>query len=144
GESSDEVNRELEITREDQDAWAARSHQRAARGWESGALGEEVVEVAVPQRRGDPVRVTQDEGIRGDTTAEGLGKLAPAFKKDGTITAGNASQISDGAAAVVVMSREQADRRGLEPLAEVVAHGMSAERYGWLHTVPALALANAL
>jgi len=144
GESSDEVNRELEITREEQDEWAARSHQRAARGWESGALAEEVVEVAVPQRRGDPVRVTHDEGIRGDTTAEGLGKLAPAFKKDGTITAGNASQISDGAAAVVVMSREQAEKRSLEPLAEVVAHGMSAERYGWLHTVPALALANAL
>ena len=144
GESSDEVNRELEITREEQDEWAARSHQRAARGWESGVLAEEVVEVAVPQRRGDPVRVTRDEGIRGDTTAEGLAKLPPAFKKDGTITAGNASQISDGAAAVVVMSREQAERRGLEPLAEVVAHGMSAERYGWLHTVPALALANAL
>jgi acetyl-CoA C-acetyltransferase len=144
GESSDEVNRELEITREEQDEWAARSHVRAARGWESGALAEEVVEVAVPQRRGDPVRVGRDEGIRGDTTAEGLGKLPPAFKKDGTITAGNASQISDGAAAVVVMSREQAEKRGLEPLAEVVAHGMSAERYGWLHTVPALALANAL
>jgi acetyl-CoA C-acetyltransferase len=144
GESSDEVNRELEITREEQDEWAARSHQRAARAWEAGALGEEVVEVAVPQRRGDAIRVARDEGIRADTTAEGLGKLPPAFKKDGTITAGNASQISDGAAAVVVMSREQAEKRGLEPLAEVVSHGMSAERYGWLHTVPALALANAL
>jgi acetyl-CoA C-acetyltransferase len=144
GESSDEVNRELEITREEQDEWAARSHRRAARGWDSGALGEEVVGVAVPQRRGEAVQVTRDEGIRGDTTAEALGKLPPAFKKDGTITAGNASQISDGAAAVVVMSREQAEKRGLEPLAEVVSHGMSAERYGWLHTVPALALANAL
>jgi len=144
GESSDEVNRELEITREDQDAWAARSHQRAAAGWARGALAEEVVEVAVPQRRGEPVRVAGDEGIRGDTTAAGLAELAPAFRKDGTITAGNASQISDGAAAVVVMSRESAERRGLEPLAEIVAHGMSAERYAWLHTVPALALANAL
>ncbi len=144
GESSDEINRELEITREDQDRWAARSHRRAARAWESGALAEEVVEVAVPQRRGEPVPVTHDEGIRADATPENLGKLAPAFKKDGTITAGNASQISDGAAAVVVMSREEAERRGLEPLAEVVSHGMSAERYGWLHTVPALALANAL
>ena len=144
GESSDEVNRELEITREDQDEWAARSHRRAAAGWASGALPDEVVEVAVPQRRGDPVRVAADEGIRGETTAESLGKLPPAFKPDGTITAGNASQISDGAAAVVVMSRDQAERRGLEPLAEIVAHGMSAERYAWLHTVPALALANAL
>src|SRR5438105_12770565 len=144
GESSDEVNRELEITREDQDAWAARSHHRAARAWESGALSEEVVEVAVPQRRGEPVHVARDEGIRADVSAESLGKLPPAFAEDGTITAGNASQISDGAAAVVVMSPEEADRRGLEPLAEVVAHGMSAERYGWLHTVPALALANAL
>src|SRR5215472_1734128 len=87
GESSDEVNRELEITREDQDAWAARSHQRAAHGWQSGALAAEVVEVAIPQRRGEPLRVTADEGIRADTTAAGLAQLAPAFAKDGTITA---------------------------------------------------------
>ena len=144
GESSDEVNKELEITREDQDAWSARSHHRAAAAWSSGALGDEVVEVAVPQRRGDPVRVTQDEGIRADVSAEALGALRPAFSSDGTITAGNASQISDGAAAVVVMSADEAERRGLEPLAEIVSHGMSAERYAWLHTVPALAMANAL
>jgi acetyl-CoA C-acetyltransferase len=144
GESSDEVNRELEISREEQDAWAARSHQRAQQGWDSGALAEEVVAVTLPQRRGEPVRVERDEGIRGDATAQSFGKLAPAFKKDGTITAGNASQISDGAAAVVVMSKERAQKLGLEPLAEIVAHGMSAERYAWLHTVPALALANAL
>jgi len=144
GESSDEVNRELEIGREDQDEWAARSHQRAHRGWESGALAAEVVAVTVPGRRGESVQVSRDEGIRPDATAESLGKLAPAFKRDGTITAGNASQISDGAAAVVVMSKEKARSLGVEPLAEVVAHGMSAERYAWLHTVPALALANAL
>ena len=88
--------------------------------------------------------VARDEGIRSDATPESLTKLAPAFKRDGTITAGNASQISDGAAAVVVMSREKARKLGREPLAEVVAHGMSAERYAWLHTVPALALASAL
>ena len=144
GESSDEVNRELEIAREDQDEWAARSHQRAHRAWENGALGEEVVAVTMPARRGETVTVARDEGIRSDATPESLAKLAPAFKRDGTITAGNASQISDGAAAVVVMSREKARKLGREPLAEVVAHGMSAERYAWLHTVPALALANAL
>ena len=144
GESSDEVNRELEIAREDQDEWAARSHQRAHRAWEKGSLGEEVVTVALPARRGEAVSVTRDEGVRPDTTAQSLAKLAPAFKRDGTITAGNASQISDGAAAVVVTSKEKARKLGLEPLAEVVAHGMSAERYAWLHTVPALALAAAL
>ena len=144
GESSDDVNRELEISREEQDEWAARSHQRAHRGWETGALAREVVPVTLPGRRGESVQVSRDEGIRPDATAESLAKLAPAFKRDGTITAGNASQISDGAAAVVVMSKERAQSLGAEPLAEVVAHGMSAERYAWLHTVPAMALANAL
>ena len=134
GESSDDVNRELEISREEQDAWAARSHQRAARAWANG-LKEEVVPVA---------KLDRDEGIRPETTPETLSQLKPAFKKDGTITAGNASQISDGAAAVVVMSKERATKLGFEPLVEIVAHGMSADRYAWLHTVPALALSNAL
>ena len=144
GDSSDQVNRELEIGREEQDAWAARSHLRAQRAWDEGAMAAEVVAVAVPQRRGEAVIVERDEGIRPETTAETLGKLPPAFKPDGTITAGNASQISDGAAAVVVMSSDRARKLGVEPLAEVVAHGMSADRYAWLHTVPALALSNAL
>jgi acetyl-CoA C-acetyltransferase len=144
GESSDDVNRELEISREEQDAWAARSHQRARRAWDSGAMGDEVVVVNIQQRRGDAMRVERDEGVRADTTAESLGKLTPAFKPGGTITAGNASQISDGAAAVVVMSKERARSLKVEPLAEIVAHGMSADRYAWLHTVPALALSNAL
>src|SRR5205807_2577356 len=96
-----------------------------AEAWEQGRFKDEVVPVEVPQRKGDPVVVDRDEGIRGDTTAESLGKLKPAFKKDGTITAGNASQISDGAAAVVVMSRAKADELGVAPLAEIVAHGMS-------------------
>ena len=136
GESSDDVNNELELSREEQDAWAARSHQRAARAWSNGAvLRDEVIPVA---------KLERDEGIRPDTTVESLSKLTPAFHKDGTITAGNASQISDGAAAVVVMSKERAARSGIEPLAEIVAHGMSADRYAWLHTVPALALSNAL
>ena len=144
GESSDEVNRELEIGREEQDAWAARSHQRAERAWESGVMADEVVPVALPQKRGEAVAVARDEGVRPGTTIEALGKLPAAFGKDGTITAGNASQISDGAAAVVVMSAARARAQGIEPLAEIVAHGMSADRYSWLHTVPALALSNAL
>jgi acetyl-CoA C-acetyltransferase len=144
GESSDEVNAELGISREEQDAWAARSHQRAARAWDDDRLGEEVVAVQVPQRKGDPVSVDRDEGIRPDSTAETLAKLKPAFHPEGTITAGNASQLSDGAAAVVVMSRERAEAEGRTPLAEIVAHGMSADRFAYLHTVPAIALQNAL
>jgi acetyl-CoA C-acetyltransferase len=144
GEGSDEVNRELEIGREEQDEWAARSHQRAERAWASGVMADEVVTVALPQKRGEAVIVARDEGVRPGTTVEALGKLPAAFSKEGTITAGNASQISDGAAAVVVMSADRARKRGLEPLAEIVAHGMSADRFSWLHTVPALALSNAL
>jgi acetyl-CoA C-acetyltransferase len=144
GESSDEVNRELEIGREEQDEWSVRSHQRAQRAWDEGTMSGEVVPVTLQQRRGQAVRVERDEGIRADSTVESLAKLPPAFKQDGTITAGNAAQISDGAAAVVVMSKERAARLGVEPLAEIVAHGMSAERYAWLHTVPALALSAAL
>jgi acetyl-CoA C-acetyltransferase len=144
GDSSDDVNRDLQITREEQDAWAARSHHRAHLAWTSGRFAEEVEPVEVPQRRGDPVLVSTDEGIRAETSAETLAKLKPAFRRDGTITAGNASQVSDGAAAVVVMSKDRADELGLRPMAEIVAHGMSAERYAYLHTVPALALQNAL
>jgi acetyl-CoA C-acetyltransferase len=144
GDSSDEVNSELQISREDQDAWAARSHQRAQAAWESGAMAEEVVSVEIQQRKGEPVVISTDEGIRPGTTEESLAKLKPAFRKDGTITAGNASQISDGGAAVVVMSRERAEDLGVTPLVEIVAHGMCAERYAYLHTVPAIAMQNAL
>ncbi|HLH70886.1 MAG TPA: acetyl-CoA C-acetyltransferase [Candidatus Dormibacteraeota bacterium] len=144
GESSDEINRELEIGRGEQDAWAARSHQRAAAAWAEGRLAEETVPVEVPQPRDGRMVLTSDEGVRPETTIETLSRLPPAFHEDGTITAGNASQISDGAAAVVVMAEERARALGLAPLAEIVAHGMSAERYAWLHTVPALALSRAL
>ena len=144
GDTSDDVNAELQISREDQDAWAARSHLRAAEAWESGRLAEEVVSVEIAHRKGDPLVVARDEGIRPDTTLESLARLKPAFKPDGTITAGNASQISDGGAAVVVMSKAKADDLGLDPLAEIVAHGMCAERYAYLHTVPAIAMQNAL
>jgi acetyl-CoA C-acetyltransferase len=144
GDSSDDVNAELKIGREEQDAWAARSHQRAHEAWESGRLADEVIPVEIPQRKGDPAVVGRDEGIRPDTTAESLAKLKPAFKPDGTITAGNASQISDGGAAVIVTTPERAQEFGVQPLAEIVAHGMSAERYAYLHTVPAIAMQNAL
>jgi acetyl-CoA C-acetyltransferase len=144
GESSDEVNAELGLTREEQDAWAARSHRRAAEAWSSGRFADEVVAVEVPQRKGDSVPVAHDEGIRPDTTAELLAKLPPAFDADGTITAGNASQLSDGAAATVVMSAAKAEELGVEPMAEIVAHGMCAERFAYLHTVPAIAMQHAL
>jgi acetyl-CoA C-acetyltransferase len=143
GESSDEVNAELGISREEQDAWAARSHQRAADARAAGRSAEEIVEVEAGTRRA-PTLVSEDEGIRPEATAESLAELPPAFGADGTITAGNASQLSDGAAAVTVMSAERAERLGLEPLAEIVASGMCAERFGYLHTVPAIALRNAL
>jgi acetyl-CoA C-acetyltransferase len=144
GEGTDAINAELGITREDQDAWAARSHARAHDAWKEGRLGEEVVPVDIPRRRGAPLVVDRDEGIRPQTSPETLAGLRPAFVADGTITAGNASQISDGAAAVVVMSEERAGQLGLGPIAEIVAFGMSADRFASLQTVPALALEKAL
>jgi acetyl-CoA C-acetyltransferase len=131
------------LTREEQDEFSARSHQRAAAAWKNGIFDDEVVPVAVPQRRGDPVMVTTDEGVRGDTTVESLSKLRPAFSKDGTITAGSSSQISDGAAAVVVMSKAKAEELGLEWLAEIGAHGMVAGPDSSLQMQPANATARA-
>ncbi len=133
----------LGLTREEQDAFSARSHQRAAEAWKNGVFDDEVVPVEVPQRRGDPVVVKDDEGIRGDTTTESLGKLRPAFAADGTITAGSASQISDGACAVVVMSRDRAEALGLTWLAEIGAHGMVAGPDSTLQSQPARAIAAA-
>jgi acetyl-CoA C-acetyltransferase len=144
GQSSDQVNAALEVSRQDQDAWAARSHQRAAAAWASGRFADEVVGVPVQSRAGEMTVVERDEGIRPQTTEESLAALPPAFTPTGTITAGNASQLSDGAAAVVVMSAERARALGVEPLAEVLAHGMCADRFAYLHTVPAIALEKAL
>jgi acetyl-CoA C-acetyltransferase len=144
GESSDEVNRELGVTREEQDRWAARSHRRAADAWNGGRLAEEVIAVEAPRRRGERVVIERDEGVRPDTSPEALARLAPAFAEGGTITAGNASQVSDGAAAVVVMSAERARALDVRPLAEIVATGMSADEFAHLHTVPALAMERAL
>ena len=144
GAQSSEVNDEFKILREDQDKWAARSHQRAEEAIDEGRFREEIVPIEIPQRKGDPVTFDTDEGVRRGTTAETLARLKPAFGPEGTITAGNASQISNGAAAVVVMSAERAQELGLTPLAEIVAHGMSAEEPPYLHTVPALAIQAAL
>ncbi|MGZ4446148.1 MAG: acetyl-CoA C-acetyltransferase [Nocardioides sp.] len=131
------------LTREEQDEFSARSHQRAAEAWKNGVFDDEVVPVEIPQRKGDPVVVSADEGVRGDTTAESLGKLRPAFSKDGTITAGSASQISDGAAAVVVMSKAKAEELGLEWLAEIGAHGQVAGPDSSLQMQPANAIKKA-
>jgi acetyl-CoA C-acetyltransferase len=143
GALSDQVNERLGIDRAAQDAWAARSHERAAAG-AKGALREEIAPVTVPQRKGDPVLVEQDEGIRPGTTVEGLARLAPAFTAGGTITAGNASQISDGAAATVVTSRRRAAADGLPVLARIVAYGTVAGPDTSLHSQPSRAIADAL
>ncbi|WP_248846374.1 acetyl-CoA C-acetyltransferase, partial [Rhodococcoides kroppenstedtii] len=131
------------VSREDQDAFAAASHQRAAAAWKNGVFDDEVVPVTIPQRKGDPIVVTEDEGIRPDTSAESLARLKPSFDRNGTITAGSASQISDGAAAVVVMSRAKAEELGLTWLAEIGAHGVVAGPDSSLQSQPANAIAAA-
>ena len=131
------------ISREEQDAFAAASHQNAARAWKDGLFDDEVVPVSIPQRKGDPVVVAQDEGIRADTTVQTLARLRPAFSDDGTLTAGSASQISDGAAAVVVMSRARAEDLGLTWVAEIGAHGVVAGPDSTLQSQPARAIAKA-
>jgi acetyl-CoA C-acetyltransferase len=140
GGLSDETNRRLGIGRAAQDEWAARSHERAAEAAKRGLLAEEIVPVVVSD---DGLTVDQDEGIRPGTTAESLGRLRPAFSPEGTITAGNASQISDGAAAVVVTSRERAAADGLPVLASVVAYGTVAGPDTSLHSQPSRAIADA-
>jgi len=144
GESTERHNAGLGITREEQDEFAARSHQRAAEAIKNGLLADEIVGVEVPQRRGDPVLFDTDEGVRADSTAESLSRLRPAFAENGTITAGSASQISDGACAVVVMSAEAAAAAGAPVLAEVGAHGCVAGPDNSLQSQPANAIAHAL
>jgi acetyl-CoA C-acetyltransferase len=144
GASTEKHNSRYEITRADQDEFAAQSHQRAGRAVASGLFGDEIAPVEVPQRKGDPIVVDADEGIRPETTAESLGKLRPAFSADGTITAGSSSPISDGAAAVVVMSKAKAEELGLTWLAEIGAQGMVAgPDDSSLHEQPANAIAAA-
>jgi acetyl-CoA C-acetyltransferase len=144
GESSDHKNARLGITRAEQDEWSAMSHHRALAASESGRFADEIVGVPVPQRKGDPVVIDTDEGIRPGTTAESLGRLKPAFIPDGTITAGNASQISDGGAAVVVADRSAAEANGSPILAEILAYGQIGGIDATLHERPAEALRVAL
>jgi acetyl-CoA C-acetyltransferase len=144
GKLTDSHNARLGIGRAEQDEFAARSHQRAAAAIKDGLLAEEIVAVGVPQRRGETIRFDTDEGVRPDTTTEGLSKLRPAFAPDGTITAGSASQISDGACAVVVMSAEAAAARGIGVLAEVGAHGNVAGPDNSLQSQPSRAINHAI
>ncbi|MBA2769235.1 MAG: acetyl-CoA C-acetyltransferase [Sporichthyaceae bacterium] len=144
GAATDSYNAKLGISRQEQDEYAAQSHQRATEAAKNGLFDDEIVDVQVPQRRGDPIVVTTDEGVRSDTTAETLAKLRPAFAPDGTVTAGSASQISDGGCAVVVMSRAKAEELNAPVLAEIGAHGVVAGPDPSLQSQPSRAIARAL
>jgi acetyl-CoA C-acetyltransferase len=144
GASTERYNAKLGLGREEQDEFAARSHQRAALAQKNGTFEEEIAPVQIPQRRGDPLEATEDEGVRPDTTVEALAKLRPAFDPDGTITAGSSSQISDGACAVVVMSMAKAQELGLDWIAEIGAHGNVAGPDNSLQSQPANAVKHAL
>ncbi|TFV65020.1 UNVERIFIED_ORG: acetyl-CoA C-acetyltransferase [Bacillus sp. AZ43] len=143
GVLTEQANSRYDLTREEQDEFAAASHQKAARAAKDGIFDEEITPVLIPQRKGDPIEFREDEGIRPDTTAESLSKLKPAFAKDGTITAGTASQISDGACAVVVMSAEKAAELGITPIAEIGAHGVVAGPDATLQSQPSRAIQKA-
>ncbi len=140
GALTEACNAELGISRQAQDAFSAQSHQRAAAAWKNGLFDDEITPVQIPQRKGDPISFAEDEGIRADTTTESLARLRPAFSKDGTITAGSASQISDGAAAVVVMSKAKATELGLGWIAEIGAHGVVAGPDSTLQAQPSRAI----
>jgi acetyl-CoA C-acetyltransferase len=144
GESTEKHNTRLGILRPEQDEFSALSHQRAAAAQKDGTFDAEITPVEIPQRKGEPVVFGQDEGIRAETTSESLGKLRPAFTRDGTITAGSASQISDGAAAVVVMSKARAEELGLDWIAEIGAHGNVAGPENSLQSQPSNAILHAL
>ena len=144
GALTEQRNDQDQFTRAEQDEFAARSHQKAAAAWKDGVFADEVVPVKIPQRKGDPLEFTEDEGIRANTTADSLAGLQPAFRKDGTITAGSASQISDGAAAVVVMNKDKAEQLGLSWLVEIGAHGVVAGPDSTLQSQPANAIKKAI
>ncbi len=144
GALTEQRNDEDKFTRVEQDTYAASSHQKAAAAWKDGVYVDEVVSVKIPQRKGDPLEFAEDEGIRANTTADSLAGLKPAFRKDGTITAGSASQISDGAAAVVVMNKDKAKELGLKWLVEIGAHGVVAGPDSTLQSQPANAIKKAI
>jgi acetyl-CoA C-acetyltransferase len=143
GESTEKHNARYDITREEQDAFAAASHQRAAAAQQKNLFDNEITPVQIKQRKGEPITFSADEGVRPDTTVESLAGLRPAFTKDGTITAGSASQISDGACAVVVMSKKKAEELGLKWLAEIGSHGVVAGPDSSLQEQPANAIIKA-
>jgi acetyl-CoA C-acetyltransferase len=143
GAGSDAKNTDYEISREAQDEWSAQSHERAVAAWKDGRFANEVVPVEVPQRKGDPITVEEDEGMRPGTTAESLSRLTAAFSSDGTITAGNASQVSDGGAALVLMERRKAEELGITPLARILSYGTVAGPDPSLHHQPAAAIEKA-
>ncbi|MFZ4519444.1 MAG: acetyl-CoA C-acetyltransferase [Microthrixaceae bacterium] len=132
------------LGREEQDQLAAQSHERAAKAQKDGLFDDEIVSVSIPQRKGDPITFSEDEGVRAETTLDSLGKLRPAFDKAGNITAGNASQISDGGAAVIVASEAAAERIGGNPLGRIVSYGQVAGPDASLLTQPANAIKSAL
>jgi acetyl-CoA C-acetyltransferase len=144
GASTERLNPRYEVTREQQDAVAARSHQRAAAAAQAGVFDAEIVPVSIPQRKGEPVVASTDEGVRPDTTVETLARLRAAFAEGGSITAGNSSQISDGASAVVVTTRSHADENGWPVLAVIGASGQVAGPDNSLHAQPARAIEKAL
>lgn len=144
GASTERKNGDLGIDRTAQDGVAAASHERAAKAAKDGVFDDEIVPVSVPQRKGDPIEVTADEGVRPNTTVESLSKLRPAFAKDGTITAGNSSPLSDGAAALVLTSRQNAEALGLDYLAVVGSPGQVAGPDTSLHSQPSNAIMTAL
>jgi acetyl-CoA C-acetyltransferase len=144
GEATERYAAEMGLAREPQDAFSAQSHERAARAQKDGLLADEIVPVSIPQRRGEPIQLTDDEGIRSDVDASSLARLRAAFVADGNITAGNASQISDGAAACIVTTLERAEALGVEPLAELVSHGQVAGPDASLLHQPSNAIALAL
>lgn len=138
------VAKEYGISREEQDEWALRSHELAAKAFASGRLAKEITPVTIPQRKGDPVEVTQDESVRADTSLDKLANLRPVIDKNGSITAGNAPGINDGAGALLVMSADKAKALGLQPLARVVSYGEVADDYPYLARTPANAIQTAL
>lgn len=145
GALTDQCNSaDYHFTRDEQDEYAAQSHRRAAAAWKDGLFDDEVVPVSIPQRKGDPIVFGKDEGVRADTTTDSLSRLKPGFRKDGTITAGSSSQISDGAAAVVVMSKDKAIELGLDWLCEIVANGSVAGLDSTLQSQPGAAIEKAL
>ena len=140
GEATDSYTAKAKISRERQDEFSAKSHQRAAAAHAAGIFADEIVPVAIPTRKGDPIMFATDEGVRGETTTETLGKLRPAFDPNGTITAGSSSQISDGAAVVILMSEKKAAELGMTVLAEILSHGMVAGPDASLVAQPARAI----